>query len=335
MKNRQITLAARPVGLPKESDFRLVETEAPSPGEGEIRVRTHYVSVDPYLRGLVGSGSGYAEAIPLGAVVPGGAVGTVEESRHPAFKPGDVAVGYWGWQDFAAVAGGQVEKVDTTLGPISTSLGVLGMPGMTAYFGLLEVGEVKGGENVFVSGAAGAVGSLVGQIARVLGCRVVGSAGSTEKVRHLKEDLGFHDAFNYKEVDDYNVRLRELFPEGVQVYFDNVGGAITDAVFRNLALGARMVICGQIDQYNATEPPQGPRLLFQLIARQARAEGFLVFRFRDRYHEARPRIAQWIREGKITYRETVTDGLENTPRAFIGLFKGENIGKQIVRVSPE
>ena len=204
---------------------------------------------------------------------------------------------------------------------------------MTAYFGLLEIGKPKAGETVFVSGAAGAVGSLVGQIAKIKGCRVVGSAGSQQKVDYLTGELGFDAAFNYKEVKDYAAKLQEVCPNGIDVYFDNVGGPLTDAVFTQINVGARIVVCGQIDQYNATRPPRGPRLLWHLIVKQARAEGFLVFQFANRFREGQQQMAQWIKEGKVKYQETIVDGLEYAPAAFIGLFHGENLGKQLVRVS--
>jgi len=333
--NRQILLAARPEGLPKESDFRLVAGEVPSPVEGQFLVKINYLSVDPYMRGRIREGKSYAEPVEVGDVMVGGTVGTVVQSRHPHYQPGDVVVGYWGWQEYALSDGKDVHRFDTSLAPMSTALGVLGMPGMTAYFGLLEIGQPKSGQTVFVSAAAGAVGSVVGQIAKLKGCRVVGSAGSQQKVDYLTGELGFDAAFNYKEASDYVAKLQEVCPDGIDVYYDNVGGALTDAVFQHINVGARIVVCGQIDQYNATEPPQGPRLLWHLIVKRARAEGFLVFDFAQRFGEAQGQLAAWLREGKIKYRETVVDGLENAPRAFIGLFGGENLGKQLVRVAEQ
>jgi NADPH-dependent curcumin reductase CurA len=332
-KNRQIVLAARPEGLPKPSDFRLIETEAPTPRDGQFLAKIHYLSVDPYMRGRISDAKSYAEPVALGQVMVGGTVGTVVESRHPKYRPGEVVVGYWGWQEYALSDGSEVERFDTSLAPMSTALGVLGMPGMTACFGLLEIGQPKPGETVFVSGAAGAVGSLVGQIAKIKGCRAVGSAGSQAKVDHLLGELGFDAAFNYKEVKDYAAKLQEVCPKGIDVYFDNVGGPLTDAVFTQINVHARVVICGQIEQYNATRPPRGPRFLWHLIVKQARVEGFLVFEFASRFAEGRRQVAVWLKEGKIKYHETVVDGLENAPAAFIGLFHGENLGKQLVRVA--
>ena len=333
--NRQIVLAARPEGLPEPSDFRLVETPMCEPAEGQFLVKTNYLSVDPYMRGRISEAKSYADPVQIDQVMVGGTVGTVVESRHPGYRPGDVVVGYWGWQEYAISDGQGLERFDTALAPMPTALGVLGMPGMTAYFGLLEIGAPKAGETVFVSGAAGAVGSLVGQIAKIKGCRVIGSAGSQQKVDYLTGELGFDGAFNYKEVKDYAAKLQEVCPNGIDVCFDNVGGPLTDAVFTQINVGARIVICGQIDQYNATRPPRGPRLLWHLIVKQARAEGFLVFQFAGRFREGQQQVAHWIKEGKVKYRETIVDGLEHAPEAFIGLFHGENVGKQLVRVAEE
>ncbi len=335
MINRQIVLASRPEGLPQESDFRLIESDIPSPGDSQFLVKINYLSVDPYMRGRISEIKSYADPVEVGGLMVGGAVGTVVESRHLDYRPDDVVVGYWGWQEDVVSDGEGVHRFDTSLAPMSTALGVLGMPGMTAYFGLLEIGQPKSGQTVFISAAAGAVGSVVGQIAKIKGCRVVGSAGSPAKVKHLVEELGFDAAFNYKEVSDYGTKLQEVCPKGIDVYFDNVGGKLTDAVFQQINVGARIVVCGQIDQYNATRPPRGPRPLWHLIVKRARAEGFLVFDFAERYGEAQGQIAEWLSEGKIKYHETVVEGLGNAPEAFIGLFHGENLGKQLVRVVEE
>jgi len=335
MTNRRIILAARPEGLPKESDFRLIESDVPAPGDGQFLVRINYLSVDPYMRGRISEIKSYADPVEVGDLMVGGTVGSVVESNHSDYRPGEVVVGYWGWQEYALSDGDGVHRCNTSLAPMSTALGVLGMPGMTAYFGLLEIGQPEAGGTVFVSAAAGAVGSVVGQIAKIKGCRVVGSAGSPTKIRHLVEELGFDAAFNYKEANDYGEKIQEMCPEGIDVYYDNVGGKLTDAVFLHINVGARIVVCGQIDQYNATRPPRGPRPLWHLIVKRARVEGFLVFDFAERYGEAQQQLAEWVREGKIKYRETVIAGLENAPRAFIGLFHGENLGKQLVRVGEE
>lgn len=331
--NRQITLAARPTGFPKESDFLLVETPVPSPAEGEFLARTLYLSVDPYMRGRMNDAASYVAPVKLGEVMSGGAVAEVVDSRHPRFKKGDIVMGYFGWQDYAVSNGQDVQIVDPTVAPISTALGVLGMPGLTAYFGLLDITQPKAGETVVVSGAAGAVGSTAGQIAKIKGCRVVGIAGSDQKIDYLVKDLGFDAGFNYKTTSNYNAKLKELCPAGIDVYFDNVGGAITDAVFRQINVGARISICGQISQYNLDKPEMGPRLLGMLIMRQAKVEGFLVFRYAQRYAEGQRQLTQWLKEGKLKYREEIVEGLEKTPQAFLGMLQGQNTGKQLVKVA--
>lgn len=331
--NKSITLAARPSGFPKKSDFKLVESPVPAPGPNQFLVRSLYLSVDPYMRGRMSGNKSYARSVEVGEVMIGGVVGQVVESSHPAYAAGDIVAGDFGWQQFALSDGAEGRKVDPTLAPISTALGVLGMPGLTAYFGLMEIGKPQRGETVVVSGAAGAVGSIAGQIAKIKGCRVVGIAGSDEKVRWLTEELGFDAAFNYKTTPNCYRKLLTLCPQGADVYFDNVGGEITDAVVRLINVRARLVICGQISQYNLEKPETGPRWLWALIVKQARAEGFLVFQFRDRYEGALRRIAQWLKEGKLKYRENIIEGIENAPRAFIGMLKGENIGKQLVKIA--
>ena len=333
--NKQITLVARPSGMPKLSDFKIVESPVPAPGAGEIMVRMLYVSVDPYMRGRMNDAKSYAPPVRIGEVMGAGAVGKVIASQNPQFEAGSVVEGFFGWQEFAISNGAGVRKIDPMLAPVSTALGVLGMPGLTAYFGLLDIGKPRAGETVVVSGAAGAVGSLAGQIARLKGCRVVGIAGSDQKVAWLRDELGFDAAFNYKTAADYAAKLAELCPKGVDVYFDNVGGAITDAVFWHLNTGARIAVCGQIAQYNAAKPETGPRLLGHLIVKQARAEGFLVFQFASRYGEGLKQMAEWLKTGKLKYREQFVDGIENAPQAFIGMLKGENTGKQLVRVADE
>lgn len=333
MTNKQILLAARPTGFPKESDFRLVETPIPEPNEGEFRIRNSFVSVDPYMRGRMNDVKSYSPPFEMDAVIESGAVGYVEVSKNPKFPAGSAVAGMFGWQEYAISNGKGVTAVDPSIAPISTALGVLGMPGMTAYFGLLEICSPKPGETVVVSGAAGAVGSLVGQIAKIKGCRAIGIAGDDDKVNYLTRELGFDGAFNYKTEKDYGTRLSELCPNGVDIYFDNVGGAITDAVFGVLNTKARIAICGQISQYNAEKPETGPRLFWKLIVKQAKVEGFLVFQFIDRFNEALPVMAQWIKERKLKYREDIVEGIENTPKAFIGMLKGANTGKMLVNVA--
>ncbi len=333
MTNRQIVLAARPTGFPKESDFRLVETPIPEPKDGEFRVRNSFVSVDPYMRGRMNDVKSYSPPFQIDALIESGAVGYVEVSNNQKFPAGSAVAGMFGWQEYAISNGKGVTPVDPLIAPISTAVGVLGMPGMTAYFGLLEICNPKPGETVVVSGAAGAVGSLVGQIAKIKGCRVIGIAGEDDKISYITGELGFDGAFNYKTEQNYVARLSELCPNGVDVYFDNVGGTITDAVFALLNTKARIAVCGQISQYNAEKPETGPRLFWKLIVKQAKAEGFLVFEFADRFREARPVMAQWIKEGKLKYREDIMEGIENAPKAFIGMLKGANTGKMLVKVA--
>jgi len=331
--NKQITLAQRPNGLPKESDFRLAESPVPTPSAGEILVRALYLSVDPYMRGRMNDVKSYAPPIKIGEVMVGGAVGQVMESQNPKFQKGDIVEGFFGWQTHAVSDGKGVRKIDPNLAPISTALSVMGMPGLTAYFGLLEIGKPLAGETVLISGAAGAVGSVVGQIAKIKGCHVIGVAGSDEKVDYLVGGLGFDAAFNYKTTEDYFKKLKELCPDGIDVYFDNVGGAITDAALKLINVKARVCVCGQISQYNLAKPEMGPRFLWKLIERRARVEGFLVFQFADRYAEGLRQLAEWHKDGKVKIREDIVEGIENAPRAFIGMLEGRNTGKQLVKIA--
>ena len=329
---RQFKLAARPVGMPKESDFSLEEIPVPAPGDGQVLVKTSYLSVDPYMRGRITGVRSYADPVNIGDVMVGGAVGQVVESHHTGFATGDFVLGYWGWQEHAAVDGKTLLKLHPNLAPISTALGVLGMPGMTAYFGFLEICKPQSGEVVVVSGAAGAVGSLVGQIAKIKGCRVVGIAGTEEKVQWLVDDLGCDAAFNYKTCSDYTAKLKEICPSGIDCYFDNVGGAITDAVFPLLNVFGRVSVCGQISMYNLEKPEPGPRLLPYTLVKQLKVEGFIVTRWQSRWGEGIAQMAQWLKEGKIQHREEIVEGFENTVKAFIGMLQGENTGKMLVKV---
>jgi NADPH:quinone reductase len=328
---RQFKLAARPVGLPKESDFTLVETPLPAPQPGEVIVKTVYLSVDPYMRGRITGVRTYADPVNIGDVMVGGTGGEVIESRDSRLQPGDFVVGYWGWQDHAVAAAAGLQKLDPQLAPVSTALGVLGMPGVTAYFGFLEICHPKAGETVVVSGAAGAVGSLVGQIAKIQGCRAIGIAGADEKIRHIVNDLVFDTAFNYKTAGDYAAKLKDLCPSGIDCYFDNVGGAISDAVFALLNPFGRVSVCGQISQYNLPKPEPGPRLLGQILVRQLKVEGFIVSRFQERWPRGIAQMAQWIKEGRIKYREDIVEGFEKTPRTFIDMLEGKNTGKMLVK----
>ena len=330
--NRQFKLAAVPVGYPKESDFSLVQAPLASPADGQVLVKSAYLSVDPYMRGRITGVRTYADPVLVGDVMQGGTVGQVVESKASGFAPGDYVTGFWGWQEFASVDPKTLTKLDPKLAPVSTALGVLGMPGMTAYFGFLEICQPKPGETVLVSGGAGAVGSLVGQIAKIKGCRAVGIAGTDDKVEWMTKELGFDAAFNYKSTSDYSAKIKELCPNGVDCYFDNVGGAITDAVFPLMNVYGRISICGQISLYNLDKPELGPRLLTFVLVKQLKVEGFIVFRWQNRYQEGIAQMAQWLREGKLKHREEVVEGFENTVKAFIGMLKGDNTGKMLVKV---
>ena len=334
METRQWVLDSRPTGEPTADNFALETTELDDPNRGEVVIRTLYQSVDPYMRGRMRDAESYADPWAVGDPMRAGVVAEVVESEHTDIAQGDVVQGerlYWA--EHAVVDGDDLRGVNPELAPVSTALGVLGMPGNTAYFGVNEVAQPTAGETFVITGAAGAVGSVAGQIANLSGARVVGFAGSDEKVEYLEDELGFDAAINYEATDDYRGALDEAAPEGVDAYFDNVGGPITDAVFTKLNVDARVAVCGQISLYNATERPVGPRKLPGLVSTRAKVEGFLVRDFAPRYSEATKQLGQWVASGDIQYRETVTEGLENAPDAFLGLFEGENIGKQLVKVS--
>lgn len=331
--NRQWRLAEYPEGLPAESSFQWTEEPVPDPAEGQVLVRACYLSVDPYMRGRMRPEGSYAAPARLGEVMIGGAAGQVVASRNPAFPEGVFVEGDLGWQDYALSDGSALRRLPPDPALLSLSLGLLGMPGLTAYFGLLDVGKPSPGETVLVSGAAGAVGSAVGQIAKIAGCRAVGVAGSSEKVRILKEELGFDEAVDYKAAQDLYAALKAACPLGVDVYFDNVGGAVTDAAVSLLNLRGRGVLCGVISQYNATRPSRGPRPYMTLLVRRASLAGFMVFDFQERYGEALEKLSAWYREGRLVAKETVVEGLEKAPAAFLGLFSGQNVGKMLVKVA--
>ena len=332
--NTQILLAKRPLGEPTDSDFQIESTSIPEVGEGQVLIRTIYLSLDPYMRGRMRAGPSYAAALQVGDVMTGGVVGEVISSRSSEFSVGDIVNANLGWQAYGVADPGELRRVDPTLAPISTGLGILGMPGSTAYFGLLDIGQPQAGETVVVSAASGAVGALVGQIAKIKGCRAVGIAGSDAKCAYVLDELGFDAVINYK-TQDVPKALAEACPDGIDVYFDNVGGPILDAVLGQINIGARIPICGMISEYNNTEPELAPRPTRALLTKQARMEGFLVFQFADRHEEGRRQMAKWISDGSLSYKEDFVDGLENAPRAFIGLLRGENFGKLIVRVGDD
>ena len=329
--NTQVLLAARPEGLPKVSDFEIVESDSAEIGEGQVLVKNEYLSLDPAMRGWMTDRPSYIPPVELGAVMRGLTVGEVVRSNDPGFEPGDPVSGALGWQRFAVATPDDLTKLPAGT-PRTLALGPLGMTGLTAYFGLLDVGEPREGNTVLVSAAAGAVGSVVGQIAKLKGCRVVGTAGSDDKCRWLTEELGFDEAFNYKTVGKLGDAIRQSCPRGIDIYFDNVGGEMLDAALANLRRGARVVICGAISQYNATEPVPGPANYLALLIQRARMEGFIIFDYQKRFPEALASLGQWVAEGKIRYREEIVEGLENAPAALLRLFTGEKNGKLIIRI---
>ncbi|MDE0049888.1 MAG: NADP-dependent oxidoreductase [Rhodospirillales bacterium] len=331
--NRRITLAARPVGMPKESDFALAEEPVPEPRAGQALVRVLYLSLDPYMRGRMSAAKSYAAPVDIGGVMTGGAVGEVVRSETSGLKEGDLVEGMFGWQEYALCTRGAVRVLPEDGHPPSYTLGVLGMPGATAYFGLLEVGQPHPGDTVVVSAASGAVGAVVGQIAKIGGCRVVGTVGSDEKAAYITDELGFDAAINYRTANDIGAALDAACPAGIDVYFDNVGGPMTDAVMQRLAFKARVVVCGCIHHYNLTEPYLGPSHLRHILVNRARVEGFLVFDWLARYPEAFARLGAWLEDGAMRYREHVLDGLENAPEGLGMLFEGSNFGKLVVKVA--
>jgi NADPH-dependent curcumin reductase CurA len=326
--SREIRLAARPRGVPQPSDFELAEVELPDPGEGEVLIRNAFVSVDPYMRGRMNEAKSYVPPFQVGEPLTGGAVGRVVASMSSQWPEGAWVVHNLGWREAAISDGAGLLPFDPSLAPVSTALGVLGMPGITAYVGLLDIGRPQAGETVFVSAAAGAVGSVVGQIAKLKGCRVIGSAGTPEKVAWLRE-LGFDEAFDYRKTE-----TRDALREGIDVYFDNVGGPALEAAIGAMRVRGRIVACGAISQYNATEPRPGPRNLFMVVTKRLRLEGFIVSDRYDRYPDFLADMSGWVRAGQVRYRETVVGGIEHAPDAFIGLLQGDNVGKMLVQVGP-
>jgi hypothetical protein len=328
--NRQIVLRSRPTGAPSTDNFELVEGSVPEPGEGEILVRHSWMSLDPYMRGRMSDAKSYAKPVALGEVMTAGTVGEVVKSRTPKFREGEIVQLQGGWQDYAVSDGRGVRKVDPGAAPVSTALGVLGMPGMTAYCGLLEIGKPKPGETVVVSAASGAVGAVVGQVARIKGARAVGVAGGAAKCRYVKEELGFDACVDHR-ASDFPAQLDRACPQGVDVYFENVGGAVQEAVWPLLNDFARIPVCGLIAQYNDTTPRPGPNF-FTVLRKRLAIRGFIVWDFADKEPDFRRDVAQWIRDGKLKYREDVVEGLENAPAAFLGLLEGKNFGKLVVKL---
>jgi NADPH-dependent curcumin reductase len=330
--NQQVRLAARPHGLPKESDWELTTEPVADPGDGQVAVKVLMLSLDPAMRGWMSDAPSYLPPVGIGEVMRAGALGQVIASKDPEYSEGDHVVGILGAQEYAVVDGAGLTKVDPSLAPLPTYLGALGMTGLTAYFGLLEIGEAKEGDTVVVSGAAGAVGSVAGQIAKLKGCRAIGIAGGPEKCRFVTDELGFDAAIDYK-ADDVGRALHREAPDGIDVYFDNVGGDILDAALANLAMHARVVICGAISQYNE-DRMRGPSNYMMLLVRRAKMQGYLVFDFTSKYPDAIADLASWLRAGKLKAHEDVVDGgISAFPATFLRLFRGENVGKLVLTVA--
>ena len=328
--NRQILLKSRPEGMPDESNFELVQRDLPTIIGGQMLRRTLWLSVDPYMRGRMSSAKSYAAPANVGEPMVGGTVSQIVASNDPKFVAGDYVVGFDGWQEYAVGDGKGLRKIDPSLAPLSWYLGILGMPGLTAYVGMLDIGQPKAGETVVVSAAAGAVGSVAGQIAKLMGCRVVGTAGSVDKCAYVMGDLGFDDCINYRE-EELGPALDKACPKGIDVYFDNVGGDVLEAVMRRINVHARITLCGLISQYNDPKPRPGPNLQ-PLVTNRATMRGMIVTDHANRFQDFVRDMAQWLAAKKIHYREDVIEGLENAPRAFLGLFEGENFGKRVVKV---
>lgn len=334
---KRVVLASRPVGEPKPTDFRIEDYVVPAPGEGQVLLRTIWLSLDPYMRGRMSDGPSYAAPVPIGGVMEGGTVAEVLASNNPGFAKGDIVLAHSGWQTHALSDGGGLRKVDPQLGPVSTAVGVLGMPGMTAYTGLLDIGKPQPGETVVVAAASGAVGSAVGQIARIKGVRAVGIAGGADKCRYVKEELGFDDCLDHRD-PDLAAKLKDACPNGIDVYFENVGGAVFEAVFPLLNTFARVPVCGLIAQYNATEAPVpkwAASMMRNVLTKRLTIRGFIFRDFAARQPDFLRDMSQWVREGKVKHREFITEGLDSAPAAFMGLLKGANFGKQLVRVGPD
>lgn len=332
-RQRELHLKSRPRGVPTVENFELAEFDMPAVKEGEFLVQNEWLSVDPYMRGRMREGKSYVAPFELGKPMEGGCVGKVVESKNPKFSVGEHVLGNQGWRELWISSGDGVQRVDAQAADPQNYLGVLGMTGLTAYVGLMQIGQVKEGETVFVSAASGAVGSIVCQIAKLKNCQVIGSAGSAKKIEWLKQQAGIDHAFNYRDVDDVSAKLAELCPKGIDVYFENVGGDHLQGAIDNMNAFGRIVCCGMISSYNDQEPQPGPNNLFKIIGKRLRVEGFLVFDHIKLQPEFHQQMTRWIKQGQIKWEETITEGLENAPAAFIDLFGGQDkIGKALVRV---
>jgi len=337
--NRQILLASRPVGEPAPENFTLTSSAIPEAGDGELLCRTIYLSLDPYMRGRMNDAKSYAAPVGLGEVMTGGTVSEVITSNADGFAPGDIVMGYGGWQEYSiATKQSGLRKIDPTLAPISTAVGVLGMPGMTAYTGLLNIGQPKEGETVVVAAAAGPVGSLVGQIAKLKGCHVVGIAGSPEKCKYVKDELGFDACISHRDENLY-ISLKQACPDGIDVYFENVAGKVLEAVIPQLNMFARMPVCGLVSQYNMTELPIGknmlPALMRTVLTNRVNIRGFIVWDFQSQEQEFLTEVSSWLKDGKVKFLEDRVQGLENAPEAFMGVLQGKNFGKMVVQVGED
>lgn len=332
MKTQEIILVSRPQGMPNKSNFEFRESQIPEVKEGEVLLKGLYYSVDPYMRSRMNEGESYVPPFKVGEPINGGVVAEVLESRNSDFKVGDKVQARLPWKKKMVSKTEYLQKIDDSIAPLSYYLGILGMPGLTAYFGLLDIGKPMKGETVVVSGAAGAVGSVVGQIAKIKGCRVVGIAGTDEKIQMIENEFGFDQGINYKTTEDMNAAISKACPSGVDVYYDNVGGTISDAVIENINFQARITICGQIALYNANEIPKGPRPQPMLLTKSALMKGFIVGDYSSRFPEAAKQLTEWVKTGKLKFEETIIQGFDKLPEALIGLFHGDNKGKMIVKV---
>jgi NADPH-dependent curcumin reductase CurA len=330
---REIRLVARPQGFPGEDLFEVAETAIPTPAEGQVLIRNAYFSVDPYMRPRMNDVRSYVAPFTLGEAMTGGAVGQIAVSRNSRYAEGEWVLHQLGWREWALSDGATLRRLDPSQAPLSTALGVLGMPGFTAWYGLFVLGEPKEGETVLISGAAGAVGSAAGQMAGIAGCRVIGSAGSAEKVAWVRE-LGFDEAFDYREQSPRKA-LGEIAPDGIDIYFDNVGGDHLEAAIGALRNHGRIVACGSISRYNDAEPLPGPRNMFMVVTKRLRLQGYIISDHFDRFGEFAREAGEWVRDGRLQYRETIVEGIQNAPDAFLGLLRGENIGKMLVKVGPD
>ncbi len=334
--NRRILLKSRPDGIPVPGNFELDQAPVPEPGAGQVLIRTAYLSVDPAMKGWISAVANYAEPVAVGAVMRAITVGEVVASNRDDYRAGEIVLGMQGWQDYALSDGSDIQrKVDPGDGPISTALGILGHTGLTAYFGLLDVGQPRDGETVLVSTAAGSVGSVVGQIAGIKGCRAVGLTGSDDKAALCRSEFGYDETINYKTAGNLDAALAAACPDGIDVYFDNVGGATLDAVLRHINIGARVIVCGTASVAAWDPPPIGPRVERHILVKRARMQGILIFDYAGRTDEGIRQMAEWMRAGRLHYREDVVDGIENAPAALAGLYRGENMGKMLIRTRPE